>query len=357
MLTSIRNWITMLALSRRQQAINCFFLGTRWPVRGRLNIQNLNFSCYLLLTVVLTCNIGCADKFEVIESEHSTSMKFDGKVLWALQHNPAKGKPYFHPLAATDGTVFTDLPKTDHPWHRGLWFSWKTINGVNYWEEKGYTGVPVEGYTRLLSTKCKVSSDLSVELIQTLEYAPSIDSEAVLKETRIVSISAPANEGSYTIDWSGEYTPLGHDIALDRTPINGQLRGKAYGGYAGLSVRLNKEMLKGAFLNSEGNELMIINEDNLGNQNGLHGRSASWMLFQKTEGGSLLIMDFPSNLNHPVKWYVDTEMPYFSPAIIFEGPKVLEVGESLKLTYRILVSPHNLDKDLADETWKRWVME
>lgn len=68
-------------------------------------------------------------------------------------------------------------------------------------------------------------------------------------------------------------------------------------------------------------------------------------------------MDFPSNLNHPVKWYVDTEMPYFSPAIIFEGPKVLEVGESLKLTYRILVSPHNLDKDLADETWKRWVTE
>src|SRR5256885_281344 len=46
-------------------------------------------------------------------------------VLWQFNFDPQKGKPFFHPLATTNGTVLTNFKPEDHPWHYGLWFSWK----------------------------------------------------------------------------------------------------------------------------------------------------------------------------------------------------------------------------------------
>ncbi|WP_299554073.1 PmoA family protein [Seonamhaeicola sp.] len=309
---------------------------------------------YILFITVVICHISCTSRIDIVESELSTSVKHDGKLLWTLNHDPLKGKPFFHPLANTDGTTFTDLPKTDHPWHRGLWFSWKIINGVNYWEEKGYTGVPVGGYTRLLSNERQVFNDKSIEFVQHLEYAPSIDSDALLKETRTIVVSVPDSAGNYTIDWYGEFTALGLDLLLDRTPIAGEPNAKPYGGYAGLSVRMNKNMLKGAFLSGNGVELEIADALEKGNKDALHGQSASWMTYQNEDGGSLLFMDHPSNLNYPSKWYISPDMPYFSPAVIYENSKELKSGESLKLSYRILVSPNGLNRDLANEAWQKW---
>jgi pimeloyl-ACP methyl ester carboxylesterase len=51
-------------------------------------------------------------------------------VLWQAVADPAQGKPYFHPLATPGGVVVSDLRPADHLWHRGLWWSWKLINGL-----------------------------------------------------------------------------------------------------------------------------------------------------------------------------------------------------------------------------------
>ena len=67
------------------------------------------------------------------QTKTSLALTADGKVLWQYNFDKAEGKPYFHPLAAADGTVLTDLRPADHVWHRGLWFSWKHVNHVNYW--------------------------------------------------------------------------------------------------------------------------------------------------------------------------------------------------------------------------------
>src|SRR5882672_8277076 len=55
-------------------------------------------------------------------------------VVWRFSFDDKKGKPFFHPISA-GGTAFTNFKPQDHPWHYGLWFSWKYINHVNYWEE------------------------------------------------------------------------------------------------------------------------------------------------------------------------------------------------------------------------------
>ena len=55
--------------------------------------------------------------------------------LWRFHIATDHRKPYFHPVHTTSGIQLTCFEPWDDIWHRGLWFSWHTINGVNYWEE------------------------------------------------------------------------------------------------------------------------------------------------------------------------------------------------------------------------------
>ncbi len=271
------------------------------------------------------------------------SLTVGNQPLWTLHHDPAEGKPYFHPLTAMDGTTFTDLRPQDHPWHRALWFSWKRINGINYWEEDRDTGKPRGGYTRLVSTRHQTLPSGELRIIQHLEYAPGPTADPILLETRTIVLRAPQPSELYTIDWSATFTAMESEVVLDRTPIVGQEHGTIWGGYAGLSIRLNQEMVKGTFLGSEGME---------GTQG--HGKPAAWVCFQAPAGPSLLFMDHPSNPRFPSKWYINQEMPYFSPAVIFDGPLTLLRGEFLKLRYRVIVSSEKLDAESAAQLWQVW---
>lgn len=267
-------------------------------------------------------------------------MEYNGSILWTLNHDAAEGKPYIHPMAATNGTQFTGLRPEDHPWHRGVWFSWKYINGVNYWEESRETGLS-QGRTRLLSTERTVLASQAVQIDQTLDYAPGANAEAVLAESRKVVLSAPDEAGVYTVDWSAEFRAL-TDVKLDRTPIEGEPNGKSYGGYAGLSVRMNKNMHKGGFINQSG----------LPDREG-HGKASDWVLYKHESGSSLLFMDHPDNLNYPAKWYV-VRMPYYSPSLLFDAPLELAAGETLSLKYRMVVSPTAISAEAANALSAAW---
>ncbi|VGO23350.1 DUF6807 family protein [Pontiella sulfatireligans] len=293
----------------------------------------------LLLSLALVSSSVLAG-VEIKESPSSVSAELDGKVLWTFNHDPAEGKPYFHPLASTDGTSFTDLRPKDHPWHRGVWFSWKYINGVNYWEESRETGKS-KGETRITNIEREAGSEQGVRLKLDLEYAPTESKAVVMKEHRSLFISPPDETGAYTIDWSSEFQALEKDLVLDRTPILGEPKGKAHGGYAGWSVRMNKDMIGGAFLNSESEE-------------GADRKPAAWMQFKSPNGGSLLFMDHPDNLNYPSKWYLAQGMPYYSPAVIHDGPHTIQAGEVLKLHYRLVVAPVAMTAEAASKHWENW---
>ena len=95
------------------------------------------------------------------QSEHALALLTGTNVIWQIVADPAQGKPYFHPLATPGGTLLTDLRPTDHPWHRGLWFSWKFINGLNYWEENRQTHSS-EGATELVEEEILIVSALNL---------------------------------------------------------------------------------------------------------------------------------------------------------------------------------------------------
>ena len=85
------------------------------------------------------------------------------QVVWQWNYAAGLAKPYFHPVALTDGTVLTAPSPADHPWHRALWFSWKMLNGVNYWEENPATGKS-DGVTEVRALKAVPHADSSARI-------------------------------------------------------------------------------------------------------------------------------------------------------------------------------------------------
>ena len=287
-------------------------------------------------------NSGFSADLEVRELENSTSMLLDNHVLWTYNHNPKEGKPYFHPLSSSDGTVFTDLRPEDHPWHRGIWFSWKFINGVNYWEEARENGLS-EGRTHLLSVERKVSEDKTVTLSLKLSYTSDSKAKTVLLENREIVINPPDKHGAYTISWKSSFKAQDEDVTFDRTPIPGETDGKSWGGYAGYSIRMNNEMKGGVFSNSEGQTDAEA-----------WAQPARWVAFTSPQESSILFLDHPSNLRHPSKWYIARGMPYFSPAILFDSSYSLKANESLTLRYRVIVLPEPISAEATKLAWKTW---
>ena len=166
----------------------------------------------------------------------------------------------------------------------------------------------------------------------------------IMTEKRMVTVYPPDDSRAYAIDWSAEFHAREVDVVLDRTPLAGQPGGKSWGGYAGFSLRMNKTVLGGTFSNSEGISGAEANR-----------KAARWLSYFTPEGGSVLMLDHPDNLRHPVKWYFVENMPLMTPAVIHDVPHTIPAGKTLTLRYRMIIYPGKLSEKTADSAWKDWI--
>jgi len=97
-------------------------------------------TCLTTLIIILAiliniCSTAYAqnNNFSWKETDTSIALYDLDKIVWKYNFKTEKGKPFFHPINIGD-TRLTALSPEDHPWHLGFWFSWKYINGINYWE-------------------------------------------------------------------------------------------------------------------------------------------------------------------------------------------------------------------------------
>jgi hypothetical protein len=271
----------------------------------------------------------------------------DGKVLWSLHYDKAEGKPYFHPVCLPDGTVLTWLRPPDHRWHRAVWFSWKHINGLNYWEENKQ-GVS-QGLTEVEKLTFEKADGGTTTLRMDIVYHPP-GKPNVLTEQRLVTATAPDGDGCYRMDWVQAFRAQDVDVVLDRTPITGEPGGRGWGGYAGLSFRSAKALTGYQVLNSEGLRDMAA-----------HGKPCRWIDLsgivgpEKTPAG-LAMFSHPVNQRHPVPGYVIMRghFGYLSPALLFRKPYRLAAGKTLTLAYRMLIHPGLGDKGRLEKEWQSY---
>ena len=284
------------------------------------------------------------------QTDTSLALRNHAEIVWQFNYNNRFGKPYFHPLKVNN-TNLTCVSPPDHPWHLGLWFSWKYINGVNYWEytndyKSPETGYQSEGVTEITKKSIVTNPDFSADIRLKISYHP-INGKAVLSENRSTHVSPPVEDGSYYIDEEYYFRTETDSVILDRTPLTGEPGGQSWGGYAGLSIRFNQD-----FTTPE----VVIPADTSG-----HGKGYwRYMGFNSLTGGKAGIAMFqhPQFTTSSTGWYVinDPKVPfyYYSPAVLFDKKIILRKGETLQLKYRIWVLPGLFTKKELQEKFKQY---
>lgn len=297
---------------------------------------------FCFTAVISSCGIGASNskKKKVVKPAYQWEQTHkslalrngDGRIIWKLNFDKEQDKPYFHPLRTPKGHQLTLERPKDHPWHRGLWFSWKDINGVNYWEEDPKKGVAV-GRSIIQSVNIEKFSDFSAKIILDISYQEN--GLPVIEELRTLQISSPIKKDVYTIQWDQTFETL-KDVRLylERPAKHGGVR---WGGYAGLSFRGSDSLSDHEFTSSSG---WVNTEDITG-----YGEKERWMdltakVLGSEEYAGLTIYDYPSNPRFPAPfyvWFAKGKHTFFTPSILFDGPMNFKRGDTFSLKYLVLV--------------------
>jgi len=274
-----------------------------------------------------------ARRLETDAASGAVSMYVGQALCWTYVPQGREGKPYFHPLALPGtGEALTVFRPPDHAWHLGLWFSWKLINGYNFWEPTS------NAVTRVVSQRITPSPDKQVMIEATLAYLG--DGRELVRETRTVRVTTAPN-GDYTIAWESVFKAQGGAVEFACTPAK---RGKdgnwASGGYAGLMWRFpDVDALTCRYANAEGKTDVQA-----------CGESSERMEVMVTAAKSgararIVIRDHGGNPRHPTPWFARHDLKahkgrgYFlvGPSLVFHEPLRLEAGATLTVRYDIEV--------------------
>ncbi|MCF6334085.1 MAG: PmoA family protein [Draconibacterium sp.] len=293
--------------------------GTEWAATGRVS---------QLVPQELQTNSDSESEYRWAKTDTSFTLMRGDNILWRYNFNERHGKPFFYPVYVGRNNL-TCVSPDDHLWHLGQWFSWKYINGVNYWEYQNGT-YKSDGVTEIADIKIIPNSDFSAEIKLKIIYH-QVKGENVLAELRTIKVSPPQKNGSLRMSYQFEFEAVADTVELNRTPIEGEPNGMSWGGYAGLSIRFNQDFMDSHFISSWGE-----------NKN-INGKSGDWLYMGFTgingnQVGSQIIIS-PDSQRDGSAWYsVNTEdLPfyYFSPAYLYKKPLVLLRGKKLKLNYRV----------------------
>jgi len=295
--------------------------------------------------------IQTGDIFTWEETDTSLALKNHEDIVWKFNFNNRFGKPYFHPLSVNNSSL-TCIAPPDHPWHLGLWFSWKYINGINYWEylnefKSEETGYRSAGITEIKNIDITKNIDFSTGIITDILYRPA-NGPPVLSGKNRIYISPPSVDNSYFIDFDCIFDPLVEEVILDRTPVTGEPDGVSWGGYAGLSIRFNQDYTSPAILFPSADQ---------------NFQKDPWLymgfITLRGQKAGICIMQDPEFTTTTTRWYVinDPAIPfyYYSPSVLYAGKLILKKGESLKLKYRLIILPGEPDKDQLQAKYEEYL--
>ncbi len=315
------------------------------PVRERIGRDEIPFRGMTVAMALAWLASGGAEAPRTVaagwqwkkEDGKSVALVGENGPIWQFHYGEEATKPYFHPLALPNGAVLSEIGPPDHFWHYGLWFSWKNVNGVNYWEESEKTGKPA-GLTRWSDVTGETRENGSARIALELRYHPPKESP-LLEESRVIEVTPPDKNGRYTIDWHAEFTAK-EAVDLQRKPLPGQQGGAGWGGYAGLVMRFSSAMQKRRASTSVGRVSF--------ERTRYRGRAkaADYSGVVKGPDGEkhlagVAMLDHPSNPRYPTPWYVIRGQPisFLNASFLNSRPMHLDRGETLTLRYRIIVHP------------------
>lgn len=298
-----------------------------------------------------------------LTTEPNVFLKQEGNNLDVLVHKElftrydattGPNKPYFYPLLAPGGKrLVRGYPvekisgevTTDHPHHRGLWFTHSDVNGEDYWLEKGVTGKTVHtGYRGIVSGAIFGEFHTGTDWINAAGKRIAQDERTFriydLTAGRVldVEITIKATDGAITFGDNKD------GVLGIRVPD---------------SMRVlieNKQRGAGHILSSTGEK-----------DADAWGKRADWVdYYGPVEGETLgiAIFDHPQNFRHPTYWHVrDYGLFAANPFGIHDfvkgepkgaGSFTLPAGKSQTFRYRLFFHKGTTDTAHVAEVWNAY---
>ena len=287
----------------------------------------------LLLTLLAAT--GYTAQFEWKRDPDATALLRDGRLVWRFRHASGLTKPMFDrsrcPMERrSPGTLHRIIPGTMRS---------GSLGNTSIRSTTGKRTKPLEDPRRYGVAQCEHRNAARWER-KHLDGSllPCGGEPALLSERRQIEISAPGPDGRYHLDWSMTFKALDRDVRIDRTPIPGEKDGKAFGGYAGLSIRFAKEFQEWRAETTKG-PVMRDSTVAFHCETGANGIDFSGRIAGREAGVAML--DEAANLNAPTPWYTvmnrQSDFSFSEAAVVYYRPHVLKAGEALTLRYRVIV--------------------
>ena len=289
------------------------------------------------------------------------SVDIDGKPFTGFYIGPDAPKPYLHPLRAASGEIVTrrfPMEKvageaTDHPHHRGLWFTHGDVNGIDFWMNELADGRTNLGRVVLNKVVDVKSGDKSGSVSALFDWVGP-DKKKVLTESRtMVFYSDPKLR---TVDFDITLTAL-EKVKFGDTK-EGSFAIRVASGLEAPAPNVPATPTRtGKMLDSEGRQ---------GEAN-VWGKRAGWVdVYGEVEGQKvgIAIMDHPTNPHYPTFWHCRAYG--LCAANIFgahdfmndknqDASLTLAPGEKLHLLYRVVIHPDDPKTAGIAELYRTWL--
>ena len=291
----------------------------------------------LLVYLSLLTSVMAAPKpvprMQVVPQPHGElSFQRNGVELTRYHFAKDQQRPFLFPVNGPAGRSLTRLghprdPVT-HSHHNSVWLSHQSVNGTNFWEDRGSAHIEHQKVTLL-------EDGDSAAFAETINAWKAADGAVLMDEVRRITVqSLPDGEWMLVID--ARFIPREQDVVLGQT---------AFGMFA---VRMAKTLGVadggGTIRNSEGGV----------DEAGCFRKPARWVDYSgpitpaAQEG--LTLFDHPQNLHHPVPFHVRND-GWMGTALTFPAAHTIPKGGELRLRYGLYVHAGVPSAEQVQERW------
>lgn len=299
------------------------------------------------LWLLLPGNMLQAGEFAVEKTELGVRVLIDGQLFCEYQAKSGR-QPAIWPIMDSTGVPMTrsyplgppgEHEKKDHPHHRSLWFSHGIVNGHDFWAAHGAEeGEPQNEIVHQKFAAAEVRNGRAY--IETQNDWITAEGEKVCSDERKIWMGTKG-----AVRWIDYTTRL---IASVGDVTFGDTKEGTFAVRVAGTMKVDAEQ-GGQIVSSTGRR----GQD-------AWGQPADWVdYYGPVEGktAGIALFSSPSNYQHPCRWHVRTYglfaanpfgVHHFPEGDPVQGAKTIPEGESLTLSYRVVLHPGTTEEaDIA----------
>lgn len=315
-------------------------------------MRSIKRNCLLLTSLALFA-VACSDtpstSVGIAEKDGDYVITVDGELFTQYLHG--EQKPFLYPVIGPTGINMTrEFPmkegvpneSQDHPWQSSVYYTHGSVNGLDFWNER-----------------TEEQRDARIELIE-IEEAQQIDGG----KARIVATHQWNHRGETLMTDRTEIVFSADDSkrVIDYTVTLRASEGEVTLGDTKegcMAVRMHPKFR----VNDQGAQV-VNSEGDTGAS--VWGKSARWITYSNEIEGEALgisMLDHPSNFRYPTTWHARDYglcaanpfgLQYFTPDEGVTGDVVLQKGESLSFSYRLIFhkgGPEAINVEQLHQAW------